>query len=106
MRRGDVVPFKGRKDVHGREQQGRRFAVVLQTDALEDWSTVVVAPTSTTPLGAFFRPRVGIRGKQVHVIVDQVVAVDRTRLGRVAGNLSHLEMDAVEDALRFVLGLG
>jgi mRNA interferase MazF len=105
VRRGDVVPFKGRKDSQGREQQGRRYAVVLQTDALEHWSTVIVAPTSTTPLGAFFRPQVGIRGKQVYVIVDQVLAVDRTRLGRIAGNLSHSELDAVEDALRFVLGL-
>jgi mRNA interferase MazF len=105
VRRGDVVPFKGRKDAQGRELQGRRYAVVLQTDSLEDWSTVVVAPTSTTPLGAFFRPPVDIRGKQVHVIVDQVVAVDRTRLGRVAGSLSHSEMDAIKDALRFVLGL-
>jgi mRNA interferase MazF len=105
VRRGDVVPFKGRKDAQGREQQGRRYTVVLQTDALEHWSTVIVAPTSTTPLGAFFRPQVGIRGKQVYVIVDQVLAVDRARLGRVAGNVSHSELDAVEDALRFVLGL-
>jgi mRNA interferase MazF len=105
VRRGDVVPFKGRPDARGREQRGNRYAVVLQTNALEDWSTVVVAPTTTRPLGAFFRPPVVIRGNQSHVLLDQVVALDRSRLGRVTGTLSPGEMESVEKALRFVLGL-
>ena len=106
MRRGDVVLFKGRRDATGREQRGHRYAVVLQTNALEeDWSTVVVAPTTTSPLGGFFRPEIEIREKRAHVLVDQIVAVDRSRLGRVGGSLSHAEMEAVERAIRFVLGL-
>jgi mRNA interferase MazF len=105
MNRGDIVPFKGRRDPRGHEQRGRRYAVVLQSDALDEWSTVVVAPTTTSGPGAFFRPTVNLRGKQGLAVVDQMLAVDRTRLGEVVGSVSIAEMQAIEGAVRFVLGL-
>ncbi|MGP8008819.1 MAG: type II toxin-antitoxin system PemK/MazF family toxin, partial [Acidimicrobiales bacterium] len=45
MPRGDIVRLIPPKS-DGREQQGLRFGVVLQSDALAPLSTVLVAPTS------------------------------------------------------------
>jgi mRNA interferase MazF len=78
---------------------------VLQADDLLALSTVIVAPTSTQALPASFRPEVRIRGRQTRVLVEQLGAVDPSRLGRSAGLLKRQELAAVDDALGVVLGL-
>jgi mRNA interferase MazF len=79
--------------------------VVLQANELLALSTVLVAPTSTRALAASFRPEVEIAGRRTRVLVEQVGAVDQTRLGRASGRLDSSELAAVEEALRVVLGL-
>lgn len=105
MRRGDVYALPAPRGGRGREQQGRRYAVVLQSEALARLSTVVVAPTSTGARGSSFRPRVEIAGTDTHVLVEQVGAVDPARLGRRVGRLAWDEMRSVDEGLKLVLGL-
>ena len=105
MRRGDVFALPPPSRSRGREQQGRRYAVVVQTDFLAELSTVVVAPTSTNALPTVFRPEVEVAGRQTKVLTDQMRALDRSRLGRRAGRLAQAELRAVDDALKVVLGL-
>jgi mRNA interferase MazF len=78
--------------------------VVVQETALE-LSTVLVAPTSTKALPTSFRPEVLLGGRRTRVLVEQVGAVDRGRLGRAAGELAPEELDEVNRALELVLGL-
>ena len=78
---------------------------MLQADALLGLSTVLVAPTSTSAASATFRPSVELPGGPSRVLVDQLTAMDVSRLGRKAGLLSTEELWAVEDALRVVLSL-
>ena len=63
--RGEVyrLPARGK----GHEQQGRRYAVVLQPDWLA-LSTWVVAFTSTNARATSFRPSVEIAGRGTLVI--------------------------------------
>src|SRR5947207_2785842 len=80
VRRGDVYelrPPRGR----GHEQRGRRYGVVVQSDAFLPRSVVVVAPTSRNALPASFRPEIVVRDDSTRVLVEQVGAVDATRLG-------------------------
>ena len=79
--------------------------MVVQADELLVLSTVVVAPTSTQALPATFRPEVTIRGRQTRVLVEQLAAIDSSRLGRAAGHLSPPELASVNEALGVVLGL-
>jgi len=58
VRRGDVHALGPAPPARGREQHGRRYAVIVQTDFLSELSTVVVAPTSTSALPTVFRPAV------------------------------------------------
>lgn len=104
--RGDLYRLRAPREARGHEQQGRRYAVLLQTDELSALSTWVVAPTSTSAPERIYRPTVEIDGLATRVMVDQMTAVDHvTRLGEFAGRLSTTEWLAVEFATRSVLGL-
>ena len=86
MRRGDIFELRLPRGV-GHEQQGRRFGVVVQSDALLPRSVVLVAPTSISARPASFRPIIEFDGQQTTVLVEQVGAVDVTRLGDMVGHL-------------------
>jgi mRNA interferase MazF len=105
VRRGEVYALAAPRQLKGREQRGRQYAVVVQTDLLEQLSTVVVAPTSMSALPAVFRPEVEVAGRRTRVLTEQVRALDRSRLGRRVGTLAQTELRAVDDALKVVLAL-
>jgi len=102
--RGDVYRFKLPKGV-GHEQHGERFGVVVQADEFLPRSVVLVAPTSTSARPASFRPEIGLDGQTTRVLVEQLGAVDASRLGDLFGHLSPEEQWGVDEALSTVLGL-
>ena len=104
MRRGEIHELRLPKGL-GHEQQGRRYGVVVQSDALLPRSVVLVAPTSTSARPASFRPTVDIAGKRTRVLVEQLGAVDVSRLGDVVGHLTQEEQWGVDVALATVLDL-
>ncbi len=104
MQRGDVVELRPPKGV-GREQNGKRLGVIVQSDALLPRSVVLVAPTSTSARSATVRPIVTIDGLQTKVLVEQMAAVDVNRLGETITSLAGEDMWNIDDALKLVLGL-
>ncbi len=104
MQRGDVLTLRLPKGV-GHEQHGRRYGVVVQSDALLPRSVVLLAPTSRSARPASFRPEIEIDGERTRVLVEHVGAVDVRRLGNLVGRLSPEEQWAVDAALLTVLGL-
>ena len=104
MQRGDVFALRLPKGV-GHEQQGKRFGVVVQSDAFLPRSVVLVAPTSRSAKPASFRPEVEIDGSATRVLVEQIGAVDINRLGGLAGHLTPEEQWGVDAALLTVFGL-
>ena len=104
MRRGDVFGLRLPKGV-GHEQHGRRFGVIVQSDALLPRSVVLVAPTSRSARAASFRPEVLVDDEPTRVLVEQVGAVDVSRLGDLAGHLTPEEQWGVDAALLTVLDL-
>lgn len=104
MQRGDIFDLRLPKGV-GHEQHGRRFGVVVQSDAFLPRSVVLVAPTSRSAKPASFRPEIEIDGSSTRVLVEQVGAVDINRLGDLTGHLTPEEEWGVATALLTVLGL-
>ncbi len=101
--RGDVYRLRAARDAIGHEQQGSRYAVVLQSDDLS-LSTAIVAPTSTRAHPYVFRPEVTVRGTTTRLMLDQLRAVDREKaIGDRIGRLSPHEMVEVSRLLRAVL---
>ncbi len=105
MQRGEVFRLRAPRAPRGHEQAGRRFGVVLQADELLALSTIVIAPTSTHALPASFRPEVEIGGTRTRVLVEQLGAVDPSRLGESHGLLARDELHEVDRALAIVLGM-
>ncbi|WP_235020011.1 type II toxin-antitoxin system PemK/MazF family toxin [Ruania rhizosphaerae] len=103
--RGDVYRLRAPRGTGGHEQQGSRYAVVVQSDDLHLLSTWLVAPTSTSARPATFRPSVGIDGIETRVLAEQASAVDPSRLGDRIGHLGFDELRAVDAALRVVMSL-
>lgn len=104
MLRGEVFALRLPKGV-GHEQRGRRFGVIVQSDALLPRSVVLLAPTSRSAKPASFRPEVEIDGTSTRVLVEQLGAVDANRLGDPVGHLTPEEQWGVDRALLTVLGL-
>lgn len=104
MLRGDVFRFKLPMGI-GHEQHGDRYGVVVQADQFLPRSVVIVAPTSTSARAASFRPEIDLDGRTTRVLVEQLGAVDASRLGDPSGHLSAEELWGVDEALATVLGL-
>ena len=105
MQRGEVFRLLAPRATRGHEQAGQRYGVVLQADELLTLSTVIIAPTSTRALPASFRAEVEIGGERTRVLVEQLGAIDPSRLGASLGRLARDELRDVDRALATVLGL-
>ena len=105
MIRGDVHLVNPPKK-RGREQHGRRYAVVVQANDLMDLSTVAICPTSQSAPPASFHPTIQIGGESTQVLCEMIRALDARKLGKQVGHLSLEEIADIDDALELVLGLG
>lgn len=105
MQRGEVFRLPAPRRPRAHEQAGERFGVVVQANELLLLSTVIVAPTSTRARPTAFRPEVTIGGQRTRVLVEQLGAVDPSRLAESYGLLAWEEMQEVDEALAVVLGL-
>lgn len=103
--RGEVYELRANREAKGHEQRGRRYALVVHSDALL-LSTVVAAPTSTGSWTSSFHPEIEINGQRTRVLLEQLQAIDpERRLARKVGRISADEQEAVDRALKLVLGL-
>jgi mRNA interferase MazF len=107
-RRGDVhwVEFPAR-DPRGAEiEKACPCVVVSLTGVNEIRRTVIVVPLTH---GSREAPpiviAVGSQGDDSKAVCDQLVAVDKRRIGRKVGALAPAELALLEDSLRKVLGL-
>lgn len=104
MQRGDVYELRLPKGA-GHEQRGRRLGVVVQADEFLPRSVVLIAPTSRSAHPATFRPEIVVDGETTRVLVEQVGAVDLSRLGDRVAHTSTEEIWGIDEGLVTVLGL-
>lgn len=102
--RGDIHRLRAPRGARGSEQQGSRYAVIVQSDDLM-LSTVLVAPTSRSAPPRIFRPTITINDEQTQVLIEQTSAVAAERLGEFVGRVTDEERVALDDGLRLVLEL-
>lgn len=107
MKRGDVVTVAASGD-YGKP----RPAVIVQTDALpvEHASVIVCQTTSDIAEAPDFRITIepteknGLRTRS-QLMADKPVTIRRERIGRKIGSLDEKDIDRLNVALAFVMGL-
>lgn len=102
--RGDIHRLRAPSGARGSEQQGSRYAVIVQSDDLM-LSTVLVAPTSRSAPPRIFRPTITVNDEQTQVLIEQTSAVTPERLGEFVGRMTYEELVALDEGLRLVLEL-
>ncbi len=105
-RRGDVVWVNLEPTVGGEIRKRRPCLVVSSSVLNEKRLTVVVVPlsTSSTPRPPLVVPVLS-GGPGSNARIDQIRAVDKSRIDSATGKLSGADMGAVEQGLRMVLEL-
>ncbi len=84
----------------GTEIKKTRPCVVISPDEMAALSTVIVAPMTTQGFNFPMRVPCTFQGKQGLILLDQIRAVDKTRLLFKKGNLSQMTQLAVCDCLQ------
>ncbi|WP_462188215.1 type II toxin-antitoxin system PemK/MazF family toxin [Frankia sp. CcWB2] len=103
--RGAVYPVDLGDAKRGHEQRGRRLGLVLSMEQ-NTWSTVTIAPTSTSAQASTFRPEVIIAGRSTRILIDQIRTIDSAYVaGELVDYLSRDDMAQVEHTLSCYLGL-
>lgn len=102
--RGAIYEIKAPRGARGAEQQGRRLAVVIQSDRFAT-SAVTVAMTSTGAGHAIYRPEIDVDSTAARILPDQIFSVDPSRLGEFRGALDGDELADLDRALLLKLGL-
>ncbi|WP_282697015.1 type II toxin-antitoxin system PemK/MazF family toxin [Streptomyces sp. CC208A] len=102
--RGALYELRAMPGARGHEQQGHRYAVVIQSDRFAT-TAVTVALTSASAGHAVYRPEIELDGKTTRILTDQIHTVDPSRLGDFKGALDADELRDLDRALMLKLGL-
>lgn len=102
--RGAIYEIRALPGARGHEQQGKRLAVIIQSDRFAT-STVTIAMTSSSAGHAIYRPEIDVDGTVTRVLTDQIHTVDPSRLGDFRGVLDADELAELDRALLLKLGL-
>ena len=71
----------------GSEIQKTRPCIVISPDEMNVLKTVIVAPMTSKGFDFIFRPKIKFEKKDGLVLLDQIRAVDKTRLVKKLGNV-------------------
>lgn len=102
--RGAIYGIKALPSPRGREQQGSRYGVVIQSDRFAS-SLTTIAMTSTRAGEAIYRPAIKLAGARTLILTDQIFSLADSRLGDFAGALTTEELIDLDRALMLKLGL-
>jgi mRNA interferase MazF len=102
--RGAVYEIKALPGTRGHEQQGKRYAVIIQSNRFSG-STITVTLTSTRAAPAIYRPEIQLNGTKTRILTDQIFSVSTDRLGDFKGSLEAEEVADLDQALLVRFGL-
>jgi len=110
IRRGDIftVDFE---PARGSEQGKRRPALVIQNDVGNRYSPTTIVAAITTgdtakyPIHVAIKvPEGGLENNSI-ILLNQILTVDKSRLGRYWGHVTSGTMRKVDEAIKISLGL-
>ena len=84
----------------GSEIKKTRPCIIISPDSLNmHLNTVIIAPLTSTLRNYPFRPHCMVAGKEGEVVIDQLKAVDKSRIGSYLASLKEIEIMRIKDVL-------
>lgn len=81
----------------GAEIQKTRPCIVISPDEINILKTVIVAPMTSRGFDFVFRPKINFQDKNGLILLDQIRAVDKSRLIKKLGEVSkHTEQEILK----------
>ena len=76
-----------------------RPCIVISPDEMNVLRTVIIAPLSSKGFDFIFRPKIQFQEKEGLVLLDQIRAVDKSRLVKRLGNVSEEKTREISETL-------
>lgn len=83
----------------GSEIQKTRPCIVISPNELNVLKTVIVAPMTSKGFDFIFRPKIYFDDKEGLILLDQIRAVDKSRLIKKIGKADHNTSRSISDML-------
>ncbi len=104
LSRFDIVLVKLNPTV-GSEIQKTRPCIVISPDEMKALKTVIVAPMTSKGFSFIFRPNISFENKDGLVLLDQIRAIDKTRIikkiGKVDIKISKEISETLQEMFRY-----
>ena len=104
LNRFDIVLVKLNPTV-GSEIQKTRPCIIISPDEMKALKTVIIAPMTSKGFSFVFRPQINFEGKNGLVVLDQIRAIDKTRIikkiGKVDSNASKEITETLQEMFRY-----
>jgi mRNA interferase MazF len=97
--RFDIVLVKLNPTV-GSEIQKTRPCIVISPDEMQSLKTVIIAPMKSKGLHFIFRPHITFEGTEGLVLLDQIRAVDKTRIIKTIGKVEKKTAQSIASMLQ------
>ena len=103
--RGDIY-YVNLNEGRGSEQSGTRPAVIIQNNTGNQNSPTVIIATVTSALKRYIPTHLRVQLKEPSIVLcEQIMTVDKTRLGEKVGKLTEEEMKQLNEKLKISLSL-
>ena len=83
----------------GSEIQKTRPCIVISPNEMNALKTVIVAPMTSKGFDFIFRPKIKFKNKDGLILLDQIRAVDKTRLIKKLGNVDKATTNEIANTL-------
>jgi len=83
----------------GSEIQKTRPCIVVSPDEMNMLKTVIIAPLTSKGFDFIFRPKINFQGKEGLILLDQIRAVDKSRLVKKIGKVEKERAKIVSSTL-------
>ena len=99
LNRFDIVLVKLNPTV-GSEIQKTRPCIVISPDEMKALKTVIVAPMISKGFSFLFRPNISFENKDGLILLDQIRAVDKTRIIKKIGKVDTKTSKEIAETLQ------
>jgi len=104
LNRFDIILVKLNPTI-GSEIQKTRPCIIVSPDEMKTLKTVIIAPMTSKGFSFIFRPHIHFEQKDGLVLLDQIRAIDKTRIIKKIGTVDEKTSKEIADTLQLMFSI-